>query len=111
MNNLMTVNNYGKKYLVEDLQKIEINHVVRQVTASLKKEFISLQLSAIGTGIKLTTSKTGGGGLRIWFVCPQCERRSGTLFQNPERSMIACRKCLNLDYKSHRYNKMAECFL
>lgn len=40
------------------------------------------------------------GGVRPWFVCGQCERRSRKLYLKSER--FACRNCLGLVYESQR---------
>lgn len=108
MNNLINPNDFGKNALVENSRKIEINDIVRKATSNLKKELISIEVSAVGSDIKLTTSLTRWGGIRYWFSCPVCEERKGTLFKDPGKNIIACRSCLKLDYRSHRFSKMIE---
>lgn len=49
--------------------------------------------------IRLTTTRAGYGGVRTWFLCPQCSRRCGILFHHPVRAW-ACRICCNGRYAS-----------
>ncbi len=37
------------------------------------------------------------GGIRLWFECPRCKRRTGALYLDHS---VACRKCYKLAYKS-----------
>lgn len=108
MNNSMTVNDLGTKVLVEDCQKIDINDMVRKTMSDLKRQLISFEVSLNGSGIGLTTSMTGGGGVRFWFLCPSCGKRVGTLFQRPNSTAVSCRQCNGLYYKKARYSKMIE---
>ncbi len=50
--------------------------------------------------IRLTTSPCFFGGVRYWFVCPNCYKRVGTLYFSGE-SPLACRTCWNLSYESN----------
>lgn len=49
--------------------------------------------------IQLTTTPAGFGGVRKWFLCPRCDRRSGILYDEPVRGW-ACRICCNGRYAS-----------
>ena len=102
MSELSTVNDFGERNLVEQMRELDVNEVVRQAMQNMREQFIVMQLSVEGVHAELTTSPTSGGGIRYWFRCPQCSRRVGKLYPN------ACRKCLGLDYKKHRYSKMIE---
>jgi len=44
------------------------------------------------------------GGYRYWFECPdrECLKKVGVLYKDGDD--FKCRRCLNLDYKSHRVN-------
>lgn len=37
---------------------------------------------------------------RIWFHCPRCSRRVSWLYFFPHQTILACRKCHDLTYKS-----------
>ncbi|MCX6722461.1 MAG: hypothetical protein NT094_00125 [Candidatus Staskawiczbacteria bacterium] len=104
----MKPNDLGKKLLVEECQKIEINTFLRIARLELKKALISSKFEAQGIDIKLLTSKTGFGGLRYWFKCPMCHRRVGTVFVHAINQNLGCRACLNLEYKKRRYKGMIE---
>lgn len=108
MNDLINPNDFGKKILAESCQKVEINDLVRKITSELKKELIKAEVATIGANIRLTTSNTRWGGIRYWFVCPECNKRRGALFQGPNQSRVACGECLNITYKKERYSKMIE---
>lgn len=49
-----------------------------------------------GHKIALATTKPNYGGVRYWFVCPNCEKRKGALYQ-VGRAVI-CRVCAGLYY-------------
>lgn len=104
----MMVNDLGKKNLVESCACIKITDFLRQY----KRQFNNLMLSAgielLGIEITLTTSKTGNGGIRVWFTCPICETRVGIIYKHPLNYSIGCRKCLNLEYRKRRYKGMLE---
>jgi len=92
--------------IIENCQKIKIDDFVREVNKRLKYEFLKLSIKALGTTIKLTTSKTRFGGARYWFLCPLCNKRRGVLYSRSNQ--IACRVCLGLKYKKQRYKGMME---
>ena len=104
----MKPNDLGKKYLVEECQKIEINSFLRKAKRKLREVLINSELSFKGMVIELLISKTGFGGVRYWFKCPQCGHRVGTLFTNAISRNLGCRECLGLEYKKRRYKGMIE---
>ena len=63
----------------------------------------SPHLDISGTTTKVIATRTAFGGLRPWLICPDCGRRCGKLYAHPLGNPIACRFCLGLDYRSHRY--------
>lgn len=93
--------------LVEDCQVIDINTLVRRVNAELKLRLLQMELEAMGVTVKLTTTRTKFGE-RYWIECPSCECRTGNLYKHPTWDLVACRLCLGLDYRKHRYSKMIE---
>jgi len=104
----MSPNDFGKKYLTEQCQKIKITDFVRESTSQLKETLINASLEAEGYVLLLSRSKTGFGGTRFWFSCPICNQRVGVLYRHPVSQILGCRRCLRLDYRKHRYSKMIE---
>lgn len=104
----MKPNDLGKKFLVEECQKISVNLFLREARCGLKKTLISSKLEAQGLAVQLTTSKTGFGGIRYWFECPICKVRIGVLYAHPLNQQIGCRQCLGLEYRKIRYKGMIE---
>ena len=104
----LTKVNMSTKILAEQCQKIEINDFVKKTKPQIKKAILKSCIEAEGYNISLCESKTGFGGTRFWFSCPICKRRVGVLFSQPESKILACRKCLKVDYKAHRFSGMIE---
>ena len=105
----MSPNDFGKKYLTEQCQKIKITDFVRESNSQLKETLINASLEAEGYDLLLNSSKTGFGGTRFWFSCPICDKRAGVLYKHPMSQILGCRRCLRLDYRKHRYKGMVEC--
>jgi len=101
-------NDLGKKYLVEECQKIQIENFLKSYRNKLKELILSSELEALGIRIELTTSKTCYNGTRFWFKCPLCEKRVGVLLKHPLTDQIGCRQCLNLEYRKRLYKGMVE---
>lgn len=99
---------YGNTFLVEQCQKISINELIASFNKVRKLNFIKNQLDVAGISIDLIATKTGYGGLRYWFRCPQCEARVGVVYKHSLSHVVGCRLCLKLDYKSHRFKGMIE---
>jgi len=104
----MKLNDLGKKLLVEECQRIDINIFMHSAKLKLIETLVTSELQAGGVTIQLTTSRTGFGGIRHWFKCPLCEQRVGTLFTNAISQNLGCRRCLNLEYRKRRYKGMVE---
>jgi hypothetical protein len=51
------------------------------------------------SGIGLTTTTAGYGGVRTWFLCPSYDRRSSVLYDNAVHGWI-CRICCDGRYAS-----------
>ena len=104
----MNPNDFGRKILVEQCQKIRISDFVRKSNEKIKELLIESLFEADGYTISLNKSKTGFGGTRFWFSCPVCNKRVGVLYKHPVSQILGCRQCLRLDYRKHRYSKMIE---
>lgn len=98
----MSPNDFSKKLLTEQCQKIRISDFVKASKEQLKEVLIKSSLEAEGYNVLLNRSKTGFGGSRFWFSCPQCNKRIGVLYKHPVSQILACRTCLGLDYRKHR---------
>ncbi len=101
-------NNFGKNLFVETCQKVSIKPFVKNYKTSLKSIILSSEIEILNSKVTLTTTRTGKGGHRYWFICPSCSRRVGTLFNPPCHYLIGCRICLGLKYKKSRYKGMIE---
>lgn len=95
------------KFLVESTEQIDINKLIRQFNYKAKEAFIKSQVQIEGLELKLATSKTRFG-LRLWFICPNCNKRVGKLYKHPLTNVVACRICNNLDYRSRKFKGMIE---
>lgn len=104
----LSPNDFGKKLLAEQCQKIKISDFVRASKARIMEILIKSSIEASGHNVLLSMSKTGFGGSRFWFSCPICHKRAGVLYKHPTSQILACRKCLKLDYRKHRYKGMTE---
>lgn len=59
--------------------------------------------------IKLSKTKTNFQGSRLWYVCPNCSRRCGSLFDFG--NVWACRQCGELKYSSASGSKYLRPYL
>lgn len=94
-----------EKFAVEECGRININELMRKIKILLKEELLKIELGGLGNNIKLTSSKTGNGGERYWFFCPQCNRRIGVLYRSPGSNSFLCRHCLSLQYSTAHYHR------
>ena len=101
-------NDFGKKLLVEDCQKIKIKDLLKDWQSKFKEHLLESSIILQDQKISLCTSKTYYNGLRYWFKCPLCGKRATVLFQQPLDLKVGCRTCLNLDYRKRRYKGMRE---
>jgi len=58
-----------------------------------------------GQLVKVTVTDCNYGGIRIWFICPNCQKRVGKLFRKPLSENFFCRDCNNLTYLSTRLRR------
>lgn len=99
----MTGNDLGT--LVQ-LDSVSINSVLSQVRSAVLDDLLREGIVVGKTNIKLTTSRTGQGGKRLWFRCPSCQKRVGRIYQVGNR--LVCRFCSQRYYQSERYKGMIE---
>ncbi len=108
MQNLITPYDLGINNIIEHTQSININRIIKQAKKDLKLRLVQAHIEAVGIKVALTTSKTRFNGERLWFMCPLCSKRVGTLYQHTSRELVGCRRCLNLKYKKQRFKGMIE---
>jgi hypothetical protein len=58
--------------------------------------------TALTVGLLATSQRLGG--IRLWFACPSCGRRVGTLYSPSPDQAFACRRCQALVYASQYQN-------
>jgi hypothetical protein len=104
----MTPNDLGKKFVIDECQKIDVNSFLKITKQKIKELLLETEIDVSGIDIKLATSKTGFGGTRYWFKCPKCNKRVGTVFIHPVSHNLGCRECLGLEYRNRRYKGMLE---
>lgn len=54
----------------------------------------------VGYALKLTRTRTPGGGTRSWWECPDCSRTCARLYLPAGRERLGCRACCRLLYAS-----------
>ena len=96
----------GRNSIVEYAQAIDINRIVKVAKERYKLALVEAQIEAVGTKVAICTTKTRFMGTRLWFICPQCNKRKGKLYSF--KSVVACRQCCGLKYKDQRYKGMCE---
>ncbi len=96
------------KTLVEQCQKVNINELLKDVEIKSKQMLIKAKIDILGKEIQTSTTLCNFGGKRYWFVCPNCNKRAGTLYKPPTREELLCRKCHGLRYSKSRYKGMIE---
>lgn len=104
----MLLNDLGKKFVIEECDGIRINNLLDKYKRGMKEIFIKSEFETSGSQIELTTSKTGFGGKRYWFSCPQCKERVGIIYKHPLENKMGCRRCLDLKYRKQRQKGMVE---
>jgi hypothetical protein len=98
----------GDFQVAENSFKVNVDELLKKARKELKLRLLQSQIDTLGVHIGLTTSKTRFNGERIWFVCPNCGRRVGTVYKHPVKYMMGCRVCLDLKYAKQYYKGMVE---
>jgi hypothetical protein len=65
---------------------------------------LNLFLAQTRQSITLKATPLRFGGVRWWFLCPDCSRRCAKLYLPPRRD-FACRHCHDLTYRSCNSSK------
>lgn len=90
-----------QRLTVEECQKIYIKDLGLHIQEE-KEIVIDDQL------IQLTSSKCYFGGYRMWFLCPDCNRRIGALYRKPLGVEFLCRNCNTLTYQLCTYHRSGQ---
>lgn len=93
--------------LVEDCVGVSVSGVLNEFKKQLKEQLLSSVFEVDGVVVRLTTSKTQFGGVRYWFVCPNCTKRKGKLLRAPS-GQVGCNSCLEVSYQSTRNKRVTE---
>jgi len=88
------------------MSKTLIEHCQPISTSSLELAGFSITSIEInGQLVKISVTRCNYGGLRVWFVCPNCQKRVGKLFRKPLFEEFFCRRCNDLAYLSTRIRR------
>jgi len=103
INNLTkTLNDLGNFFMSKTL----IEHCQPVSASSLGlAAFNPTSIEINGQLVKVTATECNYGGIRIWFVCPNCQKRMGKLFRKPMSKSFFCRRCNDLTYLSTRLRR------
>lgn len=86
---------------ITSYRSVNIDDIRNEVSEMLRQRFVEIikerSYVEFGRDINISTTITGGGGIRAWFKCPKCRRNSGILYFY--KHLIVCRKCANLSYE------------
>lgn len=96
----------GEFMLVENCQKLNVTELTKCTKGQLLETLLNSRISATGQALRLTTTDCHFGGKRYWLICPNCNKRVGTLYQKPTKDDLFCRQCHKLTYLKTRYHKM-----
>jgi hypothetical protein len=108
MSESLPPNDFGTSIVSENCQQIAVHDILRQYQEQWKQQLAQTELRVMDQPVHFVTSKLQHGGTRLWFACPLCGRRCGTLFQHPISADIGCRVCLGVRYRKSRYKGMIE---
>lgn len=108
MNKSISPYDFGNFQVAENTQQIRIDDLLTKACNDLKLRLLQSQIELAGLAVCLTASKTRFDGKRLWFLCPNCQRRAGVIYKHPASGQVGCRLCLGLKYKAQRYKGMIE---
>ncbi len=84
------------------INNFDMKLVRDRLSSELYIELLTLDSTGSNPVINLKTTRCHFGGCRYWFECSECEKPVGVLYKDNES--FKCRKCLDLDYRSHEVN-------
>jgi len=91
-------------YLEDD---VELENIGTPRAARIQLEYTTTDTQGSGVNkydywIPLDYTECNFGGVRPWFLCPDCDTRVGKLYLPPREGRFACRECYDLSYTSSR---------
>jgi hypothetical protein len=98
----------GISTVTDNCARVSIKEITSYYSKAWKQNLLDSPVTIGGSDIRLTASVTRWGGIRLWFSCPLCKKRRGTLFAQPATNKMGCRACLGLKYRTQRYKGMVE---
>jgi PleD family two-component response regulator len=104
----MNPNDFGKNITVEDCSRFSMSTYLKSFPTNVVENVLGSILEVLRTRVTLTTTPARFGGVRFWFLCPQCEKRIGVLLVHPLTDKVGCRKCLGVEYRAKRFKGMVE---
>ena len=105
----MSPNDLGKKFIVEECQKIKLPDFLRRYRRTLKELMIGSELEAMGARYEMVTSKnTAMAAPATGSNAPSVALESGYCSNIPLLRSSGLRECLNLSYKKQQYKGMLE---
>ena len=92
------------KWLFAGKEVASIGHEGRMdaQSAHLRLYYTHNQTDHIDYIVNFTTTSPNYGGVRYWFICPSCRRRTGKLYLLGDNGYFLCRTCQGLTYRSCR---------
>lgn len=82
---------------VEECERLSVSQLV------FNSPVFTVQINT--QNVLINQTKCNYGGTRKWFICPNCNRRVGTLYRKPVSSHFYCRNCQNLTYQLRKYHR------
>jgi len=70
--------------------------------AHLRLYYTRNETNRIDYKVGITTTRPNYGGLRYWFICPSCSKRTRKLYFLGGQGYFLCRTCQGLTYRSCR---------
>ena len=92
-----------RREVVENVYRVYIWEIARPLSNKDLKKTLHVQFQAdngISQQLALTLTRTNFGGVRLWFLCPDCGRRVGTLYCPQQVSHFSCRHCHDCVFRS-----------
>lgn len=92
------------RWYLNDLIRVTTQMILAQ-TGKPKEEYFIMKHGGNGSAkVLFARTACNYGGYRIWFVCPECNRRTSALYIGLGR--YACRRCWRLPYQSQSRGKV-----
>lgn len=93
-----------EKFKIFKMSGIEMQLMKDPIFSNWYVDLVNPGLNCFFSAISLIATRCRLGGFRYWFQCPNddCQKKVMVLYKDHDD--FRCRKCLNLDYRSHQIN-------